>query len=145
MKKFVLTILCICLPFIIGCQPLASPTTFDLEHFGVTQAEIELQHQKYGKLHNQTKIEDEHELDRLIMIVYPFAYHIDYLPNHFAEIECIDVTVLSEPNLDNDSPNKVICLTIRPTSKEGILDAVRVLEQRADAYYVCPDSLFSLT
>lgn len=145
MRRIVSLVLVLCLISMCGCQPQTTPTAFDLERLGVTQAEIEEQHQKYGKLKNGSKLEDEYAQDRLIIIVYPFAYHIDYVPEHFAEVGCVDVIVLSEPNLDNDSPNRAIEVIIRPTTKQGILDAVRILEQRADIYYVCPDGLFSIT
>ena len=145
MRRIVSHVLVLCLISMCGCLPQTTPTAFDMERFGVTQAEVEEQHQKYGKLQDGSKIGDEYALDSLIVMVYPFAYHINYTPKDFAEIGCFDVIVLSEGDLEKDGPNKILCLKIRPTTKQGILDAVRILEQRPDIYSAGPNHILHIS
>lgn len=130
--------------YYIGGYEAAQPRMFDYDRFQVTREEVEAQHQKYGKKYCEATTEMEYALDGVIIIVYPFANHVTYTPDDFAEIGCTGVQVLTEGNPERDEHNKIIFLKIPNSTKQGILDAIKLLEQRPDIYVAQPNYIYHI-
>lgn len=146
MKKVFLILLVICLVYISGCQATGtqkdSSQGFDYDRFQVTQEEIDVQHQKYGKKYCEATIYDDFEIGRIIIKVYPFANHVEYTADDFAEVGCTGIYALENVKEDVDKPTRSFIIEIRGSTKQAVLDAIETLEKRADIYIAEPNYIY---
>ena len=146
MKKLLFILLLFSMICLAGCgkgenATFGSAAPIDLSRFQVTSEQIEAEHQEYSKLYCDYTADDMFMVDRILVTVYPFADHVLYTENDFAEIGCWDIEVIRERQIGEDGPVTTLCLYIPQTTKERILEAVKVLESRDDLYRVAPEML----
>ena len=143
MKKVFFIMLVVCLVYISGCQAAGkqtdSPKEFDYDRFQVTQEEIDAEHQKYGKTHCEATVYDDFEIGKIIIKVYPFANHVEYTVDDFAEVGCTRIYALENVREDLDKPTRSFVIEIRESTKQAVLDAIETLEKRADIYIAEPN------
>jgi len=135
-KLFAIFVLLSVLFCIAGCQSTKSPPTkSDLAvRYGIEESKIDDYHQKYPKIMGLPSKEDEFAEDRVIIGVYQFAYQYDFTPEDFSEIPCKSVNPLIGPYEGSENPSRFLVLELKTRSKEQLIKAIEILQQRADIY-----------
>lgn len=149
MRKIGASLLVLCvLCGLIGCEqpPLpASPTKAELAvRYGVTEKEIDADNKFYPKQESRATEKDNFIPGRVIIGVYSFADTYDFKPEDFADVGCVKVEPLFGPNQYSYWPSRFLILTLRDGSVSGVLEAIEILQQRADIYSAQVDMAMEL-
>jgi hypothetical protein len=136
----ILILLCICSCKVSKLAPEKTPTKADLAaKMGIEESIIDEAHLKNPKVMFTPSVEDEFAPDRVIIGVYEFAYQYDYIPEDFVEVSCESVQRLFGPYEGSDVPTRYLLLELNTGSKEQLIEAIKLLQQRADIYAAEPD------
>ncbi len=96
------------------------------------------------KVYCQATIDDDFTDNEILIITMPFANYKEYIPEDFANINCIGIEELS-CNIKEDDLCRTIELTIEGHSKQNVLEAIDILESRNDIYCAQPNYIYQNT
>lgn len=85
------------------------------------------------KVYCEATLDDEFTDNEILVIITPENNFEEYTDDDFSEIGCIDVEDLSiDP--EEDKLCRILHLTLSVHSKENVLNAISILEEREDIY-----------
>ena len=112
--------------------------------YGVEESVIDEYHNKYPKsTYLPTKDENFAE-DHVIVTFYPFANTHTFTPDDFPELQCTTVRTLIKPYQDSKYPIGMLRIDLENPSKEAVIEAIRLLQLRADIFNASVDYIFSV-
>lgn len=88
-------------------------------------------------------IEDSFTDDEILVVITPSENSRDYTCDDFSEIGCVALEELTE-NVVEEKLCRIIKLTMPGHSKQGVLDAIKQLENRNDIYSAEPNYVWSV-
>ena len=92
------------------------------------------------KVYCEATLDDEFTDNEILVIITPENNFEEYTADDFSEIGCIDVEDLSiDP--EEDKLCRILHLTLSIHSKENVLNAISILEEREDIYSAEPNYL----
>ena len=151
-RRKIFTLLLALLMFLAGCaQGLNAdkpqiPTKAELAtKYGVDEAVIDGYHSVYPKIENNATVDNDFATDSVIIIVYPFANSYPFTPEDFQEVGCTAVNKLMGPYENKEKPTRFLLLTLDTESKQEIIDAIEILQERADIYCAEPDYVMTIS
>lgn len=130
----------------VGCQNSQSAYTKAeiAAKYGVEESVIDEYHNKYPKsTYLPTKDENFAE-DHVIVIFYPFANTHTFTPDDFPELQCTTIRTLIKPYQDSEQPTGMLRIDLENPSKEAVIEAIRLLQLRADIFNASVDYIFSV-
>ena len=92
----------------------------------------------YQKQYCTATLDDDFVDNEIIIVVMPFANYYEYNVASFSSINCIGLKELSV-EVEYDTLCRIIKLTIADKSKQAVLDAIALLEERNDIYSAEPN------
>ena len=98
---------------------------------------------RYQKKQCAATIDEDFSGRHVLLILYPRFNKTAYAPLDFSEVSCVQALDLST-DLSHNAPQRMLCLVLPENSKQGVLDAIAVLEQRDDVYRAEPNRYFDI-
>ena len=93
---------------------------------------------KKSKVYSTATIEDNFLPDKVFIGIQPYAHYDEYTPESFSEVGCVAITT---DHLFPDGDRHLV-LKLSTTSKEEVLQAMKLLMKREDVWYAHPAYLF---
>ena len=81
--------------------------------------------------------------NRILLVINPLYNAKEYTAADFSEVDCVKVKDLLS-NVKGTQCCRILTLTIEGDSKEKVLDAIKLLEQREDVFNASPDYILSI-
>jgi len=128
MKRFFTICMAVCLLW----ATMISSTFFSVNAAEDTE-EIE-------KIYCDATLEDTFTEKKVCVIIHPDWYDQVYTVDDFADVNCVSINSHGDGILKGRLV-KLFTLTIADEGKQSVLDAVKILEQRADIYAAQPNYL----
>ena len=135
---------------LIGCSPSAVPpdalaSSDTMPPQTVTETvpeETTVDHDAVERLYRKkktaAKLDEDFADNQALVILYPRFNDATYTPQTFGQVGCVGVLDLSVDLIPN-APQRMLCLLLPEHSKEGVLSALRLLEERDDVYRAEPN------
>ena len=90
------------------------------------------------KAYSTATVDDDFIDNQVLVVMQPNASHLRYGRADFKEVRCKKVWTLTDDYYIEKGANKALILTLRGHSKQNVIDAVKVLEQREDVLLAEP-------
>ena len=110
---------------------------FNLDKFGITEEEIYTQHEAWPVRRRSGGMKDIFAVNRVCIVVYPFANNNAYTPEDFAFLGCTEI-IEEEGTVREGWPSRELTLYIDAPTKQDVLDAMDTLLIRPDIYRTLP-------
>ena len=130
----------------VGCQNSQSAYTKAeiAAKYGVEESVIDEYHNKYPKRTDLPNKDGNFAEDYVVVIFYPFANTHTFTPDDFPELQCTTVRTLIKPYQDSKYPIGMLRIDLENPSKEAVIEAIRLLQLRADIFNASVDYIFSV-
>ncbi len=99
---------------------------------------------KKHKIPNTATLDQNFADNKIVVGVQPYMIDYPYTKDDFAEVGCIRLEILMLGNEKNGNRSLHMRLTLDQSSKQHVLDMIKLLEKREDLYYAHPDMYASL-
>ena len=99
---------------------------------------------KRPKIPNTATLDQNFADNKIVVGVQPYMIDYPYTKDDFAEVGCIRLELLMLGNEQNGNRSLHMRLTLDQSSKQHVLDMIKLLEKREDLYYAHPDMYASL-
>ena len=131
-----------------SCQTVEPPESEDTTDAETTEEQtteeqvVNVVGGKRPKIPNTVTLDENFADNKIVVGVQPYMIDYPYTKDDFAEVGCTEIVCLM---LGKEADRELhIGLTLDQSSKQHVLDMIKILEKREDLYYAFPDMYLML-